>query len=666
MEIIVAKSAGYCFGVQKAIETVEDSIQKYNKSIYTLGPIIHNNQVIENLEKQGVYSINNIDEIEDGVTIIRSHGVEPKVYETVEKKKLDVVDATCPYVRNIQDKVRKYYNQGYQIVIVGNQDHPEVIGVNGWCDNTAIILNSIEEVKEVSYYKKICVVAQTTIIESIFSEIISKIVPKSKEIVIFNTICNTTVKRQEEAKELSQIVDVMIVIGGYHSSNTQKLANICKKYCNNTYHIETYEDLPLSEMIRYNKIGITAGASTPDWIIKEVIEKMENQINNNTENQQKDFKESVEESLVKIQKNDIVTGEVISVNASEIVVNIGYKADAVISKNELTDKDVALNDIIQVGDKIEVMILSLNDGEGNVIASKQRVDRKKATEKIKGAFENEEMLDGTITKSVKGGFMVNIGFMDVFMPLSQYHIEYIKDPESVVGKNVRGKIIEYDPSKNRIIYSQRIVLEKEIKDKKEKVLDSLKEGQTITGAVKNIVKFGAFIDLGGIDGLIHISDLSWQRVQKPQDVLSIGETVTAKVIEVDRENEKVKLSLKALEEEPWSKVFRVYSVGDKINVKVTKLMNFGAFAEIIPGVEGLIHKSQISYEPIEKVEDILQQGQEVETQIIDMNKEKKRIGLSIIALQDKPTKKIEKDETVYQEKDDLTLGDVFGNLFNEK
>jgi 4-hydroxy-3-methylbut-2-enyl diphosphate reductase len=666
MEILVAKSAGYCYGVQNAIDKVDDSISKYNKSIYTLGPIIHNKQVIDKFESQGVFAIKDIDETSEGIIIIRSHGVQPSVYEHIKSKNLEIVDATCPYVKNIQQKVEKYYKQGYQIIIIGSKEHPEVVGVNGWCNNTALIIDSIEQAKNISYYKKICVVSQTTIIQENFSQIISNIVFKSKEIVIFNTICKATKTRQDETKQLSKIVDAMIIIGGYHSSNTQKLVNICKEHCNNIFHIETYKDISLSELKKYNKVGITAGASTPDWIIKEVIKKMEKEMNNQ-ENVQIDFEESLDESMVRIKPGEIIIGDVISISKEEVMVNIGYKSDGLITKNEFTDKkDIPLTDLIKVGDKVEAMVLSLNDGEGNVVLSKKRVEDKKAAERLNSAFESQEVLYGKIIKSIKGGFIVDLGIKDVFMPISQYHVKFLKDPESVVGEDIVGRIIEYNPQKNRIIFSQRVVLEKEIKEKKEKVFNSLEEGKTITGEVKSIVKFGAFIDLGGIDGLIHISDLSWGRVKNPEDVLSKGDTVTAMVMEVDREKEKVRLSLKHLVEEPWAKVFRIYSVGDKVKVKIVKITSFGAFAEIISGVEGLIHKSQISYDNVENVEDYLSIGQEVDTEIIDMNDDKKKIGLSMIALQDKPTKKIESNETVYKEEDDLTLGDIFGNLFKDK
>lgn len=438
-----------------------------------------------------------------------------------------------------------------------------------------------------------------------------------------------------------------------------------QKYCEHSYHIETYKDLPLSELKKYSKIGITAGASTPDWIIKEVIVEMEKDLE--MEKKQQNEHELYEDSMVNIKVNDIVMGEVIAVNEEEVMVNIGYKSDGILPKNEYSiKKDVHLTEEVQPGDQIQVMILSLNDGEGNVLLSKKRVDERIAKERIKNAYENQEIQEGKIKKSIKGGFIVDLGFVDVFMPISQYHIKFIKDPEKAVGEEVRGFIIEYNPSKNRMIFSQRVLLEKEIQEKKDEVFQSLKEGDIITGTVKNIVKFGAFVDLGGIDGLIHISDLSWKRVNNPEEILSINDQVTAKVIEVDREKEKVRLSLKDLTEEPWAKFERTFNIEDKVSVKITKTTTFGAFAEIIPGVEGLIHKSQISFDNVDKVEDFLVPGQEVDVKIIDLDKEKRKIGLSITALQNKPVKKIEKNEMVYQEKDNLTLGDVFGNLFKNK
>ncbi|HHT51456.1 MAG TPA: bifunctional 4-hydroxy-3-methylbut-2-enyl diphosphate reductase/30S ribosomal protein S1 [Eubacteriaceae bacterium] len=663
MEIYLAKSAGYCYGVQNAINMVEKSIRDSKINIYTLGHIIHNRQVIEKLESQGVYSIDKIEDINDGTIIIRSHGVQPNIYEKVSEKNLVLVDATCPYVKNIQKKVERYYQDNYQIIIIGDEEHPEVIGVNGWCNNSAIILNDIEQVKKIPNYKKICIVAQTTIVLEKFLEIVSRIVSKAKEIIIFNTICDATKNRQDEAANLAKKVDVMIVIGGYHSSNTQKLVSISKEYCKNVFHVETYRDLPIVELIKYNKIGITAGASTPNWIIKEVISKMENEFNKE-EIMPMDFEKSIEESMVKIKPGDIVFGEVISISEEDIIVNIGYKSDGKIIKSEFTmDKDSDLKDLIQIGDKIELEVLSLNDGEGYVALSKKRVDDKKATKRLNEIFENQEIISGKIKKSIKGGFIVDIGIKDVFMPISHYHIRFIKDPESVVGQSVKGIIIEYNPERNKIIFSQKIVLEREISEKKEKIFNSIEVGDKISGKVKSIVKFGAFIDLGGIDGMIHVSDLSWQRVNHPEDVLSIGDTIEAMVMEVDKEKERIKLSLKHLVENPWEKVFKLYSIGDKVNVKIVKTTSFGAFAEIIKGVEGLIHKSQISFENIDNVEEHLSIGQEVETEIIDMDKEKKKIGLSMISFQDKPIKKIELNETVYKEDDDLTLGDVFGKLF---
>lgn len=665
MKIIVAKSAGYCFGVNKAMDAVEYSINHFDTPIFTLGPIIHNNQVIKKLENKDVYSIDTIKESNNSVVLIRSHGVEPSIYIEAKDKNIKLIDATCPYVKNIQKKVEKHYDEGYQIIIIGDKNHPEVIGVNGWSKNTAIILDNKEEAENIPKHKKLCIVCQTTITQEKFLEITSILLRKSREVLIFNTICNATISRQDETKDLAKKVDIMIVIGGYHSSNTQKLVNISKKHCDNTYHIETYKDLP-KEIVMNNKIiGITAGASTPDWIIREVINNMEN--NNNKQNQELNFQESIEKSMVSIKPEEIIEGEVLSVDRDTVVVNIGYKSDGTIIKDEYTDKkDVSLEELVQIGDKIQVMVLDLNDGEGNVILSKKKVDQKMAREKLKEAYDNKKVLKGKVIKSIKGGFIVELGMAEAFMPISQYHIKFVKDLETVVGEDVEGEIIEYNPTKNRVIFSQRILLERELKEKKEKVFGTLEEGATVTGKVKSLVKFGAFIDLGGVDGLIHISDLTWGRVNKPEEILSIGDVVKAKVVEIDKEKERIKLSLKHLVEEPWVKFIRLYNIGDRIPVKIVKITSFGAFAEIFPGVEGLIHKSQISYDTINKVEDVLSPGQELETQIIDIDKNKRKIGLSIIELQEKPTKIFDKNETVYKEEESLTLGDIFGGLFKEE
>ncbi|MCR1898063.1 30S ribosomal protein S1 [Irregularibacter muris] len=386
----------------------------------------------------------------------------------------------------------------------------------------------------------------------------------------------------------------------------------------------------------------------------------------NKNNEELSFQKSLEQTIVNIKPGDIIEGDVISINTDEIVVNIGYKADGVIRKSDFSNKDdIILSEVINPGEKVNVMVLSLNDDQGNVILSKRKVDEKIAEEKIKNAYEKEEILRGKIIKSIKGGFIVDIGDKEVFMPISHYHVKFIKNPELAVNEDVRGKIIEYNIKNNRIIFSQKVVLQEEQEKKKKEVLENLEEGKIVSGTVKSIVKFGAFIDLGGVDGLIHISDLSWGRTNKPEDVLSIGDIVKTKVMEVNKDTGKVKLSLKHLVEEPWAKVLRIHTLGDKIKAKVVKITAFGAFAEIIPGVEGLIHKSQISFEPVEKVEDYLKPGQEVEVQIIDMDKDKRKIGLSMTALQDKPVKKIQENETVYAEEDTLTLGDVFGSMFKE-
>ena len=443
MQIIIADKAGYCFGIENAMKMVEDTLANHqNQSIYTLGDISHNRQEMDRLIGRGVVKAETIDEIDHGCVIIRSHGVGKDVIEAAEAKGLEIVNATCPFVRAMQKKVEDYYEKGYQIVIVGNRDHPEVVGATGWCNNEAIVINDIKSVENLKKYDKICVVAQTTIIEANFNKITEALKSKADEIVIFNTICSATAERQAAAAETAKVVEYMIVIGGYHSSNTQKLLDICKTYCKNTCHIETAGELDPNEIKKYQTIGITAGASTPDWIVKEVTESMEEnkleqeqtqevvqeteaakvQTANEIADANFDFAAEIEESLKPIRKGAPVEGEVIHIDNDEVILNIGYKADAVIKKNDFTWKhDEELADLVKLGDKVNAIVTDLNDGSGSVKLSKIKYDNQAVQRQLAEAFENKTVLEGKV-KGVSGsGLIVDIGFTDIFMPASQYH-----------------------------------------------------------------------------------------------------------------------------------------------------------------------------------------------------------------------------------------------------
>lgn len=674
MNIRLAKTAGYCFGVDNAIESVNKAIETYREMhIYTLGPIIHNKQVIDGLSKQGVSSVDDIKEVDKGVVVIRSHGVGENMLREIADKNLITINATCPYVKSIQLKAKEYFNKGYKIIIIGSENHPEVKGINGWCNNEALIINHKNNVPNIEKYDKICVVAQTTIINDLFDEVTKEIKNNFKgEVILFNTICNATKERQRETEEIAKEVDLMVIIGGYHSSNTQKLVTLSKKKCLNTIHIETKDDLDLNDYSQYNKIGISAGASTPHWIIKEVIDKMDKEIQE-TENEQINMSQEYDESLKTFRKGTKVTGKVISVSKDEVFVNIGYKADGIIKKQNFTeDAQADLTEIITPQEEVEAIILDLNDGSGYVELSKIKVDKYKSMEALENAFNQKLDIEGVISKAIKGGLLVKLDFAEVFMPASHYHFKFVKDLETLVGEKVKGRIIEFDKKKNKVIFSQRVLLEEERDNKrilnekeKEEFIDSLQDGQKINAKVKSIMKYGVFAEIGPMDGFIHISDLSWSKVKHPSDVLKEGDLIETIIINIDKENQKVKLSMKELQEDPWTVFKKNYDVNDKVKVKIKNIVSFGAFAEIIPQVEGLIHISQLSNDKVNQVEDVVKLNDEVEVIITGINDENRKISLSIKEALPPVVQEIQKNTTVHKEEGATTLGDLFGDILKD-
>lgn len=708
MKIILAEKAGYCFGITNAMALADQTLQDETKQpIYCLGDLSHNRQEMQRLENLGIRKVDTVDEIDEtkgGTVIIRSHGVAKSVLDAVAAKGFEIVDATCPFVRAMQRKVYDYYHKGYQIVIVGNAAHPEVVGATGWCDGKAIVINSVEEAKALPHMDKVCVVAQTTAIEQKFNAITDVLQAKADECQIFNTICSATAERQAAAVETAKRVEYMIVVGGYHSSNTQKLVEVCRKHCGNTCHIETAGELDLAEIRKYNTVGITAGASTPDWIVKEVTERMEENKAENTQVQEEatseDFAKMLDESMEqKLHRGSVVEGEVLAVNDEEIILDVHDKTEGIIKKKDYTWKDdVVLTDEVKKGDKINAVVTDMNDENGQIRLSKIKFDNQKKQRRLQEAFDNQEVLEGTV-KSVSGsGLIVALKDedIDIFMPASQYHVRYIKDLNTLVGKEVRGKIIDYNPRRRRAIFSQRVILEKEYKErqkaqreKKEKRYNEIQMDDVVKGTVKTITNFGIFIDLDGIDGFVHRSDLTWARANEPKDLVEKGQEIEAKVIQKNDEEKKIKLSVKALQPKPWDTFIEKYKEGDEVEVKITNVLDFGAFAEIIPGVEGLIHISEISYRRVESVAAELSPGDVVKVKIIGIDKAKEKISLSIKATLEAPERpqrrrrrnnneggrreggrrprrrQPQHDTTVYEDNASFTMGDAFGDLFGK-
>ncbi len=629
MEIIVAASAGFCFGVNKAINQIYSLLDNGDEKIYTIGPIIHNSQVVEYLSSKGILVVEDINEItEKGNVVIRTHGVIPEVYMELDEKGLSYTDATCPYVKKIHKLVNEKSNEGYQVIIVGDKDHPEVIGINGWCNKKAIIVNNEEDVNSIKFgNKKVCVVAQTTLTKEKWENVIKLLNKKFENIIKFDTICSATSDRQTEAAKVAKIVDMMLVVGGTSSSNTQKLYEICKKHCKETYKIETSGDIPPVDIKKIEKIGITAGASTPEWVIKEVICKMEEL---NKQGSELSFKEAFESSLVTLNTGDIVKGKIIGFNNSEVFVDLGFKSDGIIAMEEFTD-DVDFNpaESIKVGEEIEVFVVRVNDGEGNVQLSKKKIDSIKGWDKLVQAYQNKTPVKVKITEIVKGGAISVTSGIKIFIPASQISNRFVKDLNEFSKQVMDIRIIEYNEQKKKFVGSARVLLEEERASKENEIWGNIEIGKKYTGTVKNLMDFGAFVDIGGVDGLIHLSELSWTKVKHPSQVLKLGDKVEVTVLEFDRDKKKISLGYKKAEDNPWNKAAGTLNVGDIVKGKVVRLVPFGAFVELESTVDGLVHISQISNDRIGKPSDVLTIGQEVEAKIMELNLETKKISLSI-------------------------------------
>lgn len=622
MEIILAKSAGFCFGVKLAVDCVYEKSKQ--EKIYTYGPIIHNKNVVKDLEKQGVEILENLDRDIDGKVIIRSHGVPPSVYNILKEKEIEYIDCTCPFVKKIHKIVSEKYSEGNEIIIVGNKEHPEIIGINGFCNNTGIIVNSIEEFNELELNKEkqYILVSQTTFDTTKFF-LLMQIVEKIENITVFNTICSATNDRQKEAIEIAQNVDYMIVLGDTLSSNTQKLFEISKKYCKNTFLCERIQDLQLNIFSNNVKIGITAGASTPPAIIKEAINKMSEMGN-------KSFEEMLNESFKTLHSGSVVKGTVIRVTENEVFVDLKHKSDGIIEKSEFSNElNIDLKSQVKVGDEIEVYVIKLNDGDGNVVLSRKRLEANKGFNELEEAYNNKQIVKGKIIDVIKGGLVANINNIRVFVPSSQISNKFVQDLSSFKGKEFDFNIIEFNKAKRRIIAGRRELVQASEDAAKAKIYDNFKAGAKVQGTVSRIVDFGAFVDLGGVDGLIHISELSWGRIKKVTDVLKEGDSVNATILEIDQAKNKISLSLKDASQNPWVLAKDKFNIGDIIEGKVVRIVDFGAFVEIEPGIDGLVHISQISQKHIAKVEEALTIGQIIKAKITEIDTDNKKISLSI-------------------------------------
>ena len=744
MNITLAENAGFCFGVNKAVETINSLIEKTDRKIYTLGPVIHNTQLNDELRKKGVEIIDGLEQAtQPGFIVIRAHGITLEQYDLIEGRGHELIDLTCPYVRKVQMLVRDKQKDGYNIIIVGDKNHPEVIGIKGWSNNTAYVVNEKSDVDEIpDKDTKVCVVAQTTITFDKWLEIIEYIDKLFKKVLKFDTICNATSKRQKEGFEIAANVDMMLVIGSQDSSNTQKLYEICKSSCENTYKVETVKDLPFIDTSKIKNIGITAGASTPSWVIKEVVDRMEelekqqeleqsidiqerekgnkeaeqgsmvqNQENLNdlqaesiqskdiiqgdtqstaiqgqtgevdekveeaveqaeeTEQVQKgqeqaESKDEAQESQESIsadssdetqaqdetQENDedinfadaikgtsmglqygsIVKGTIVRFDKNDVIVNINYKFEGVVPVQEYSsDPDFDPEKELKVGDEIDVLIVNINQKDCIVQLSRKEIDEKNKLDFFRQAKKDGTPIEAVIVEVVKGGVIARANGEKIFVPASQVSDRFVKDLNTLLKEKITLRVIEFDRRKKKIVGSARVLIEEQKQKKEQEIWDKIQVGEECTGIVSGLTDFGAFVDIGGVDGLIYLTELSWKKIKHPSEVLQKGDTVTVKVLEADREKKRISLGYRRSEDNPWLNITDRYNAGDIIKGKVVGILPFGAFVEIEKGLDGLVHVSQISNKRINKVESVLHIGMDVEAKIVDINADSQRISLSI-------------------------------------
>ena len=669
MKITKAETAGFCFGVNRAVNMVYELLNQ-GKKVCTLGPIIHNPQLVEELSGKGVRIVESPEEVKsDETLVIRSHGVERSVYELANNMGIDVADATCPFVAKIHKIVAENSLSGAVTIIAGDKNHQEVKGIVGHCFGECFVVASEEELdtilqnEDFFVEKDIILVSQTTFNAKIWGNIQKNLKKVYTNAKIFDTICNATSLRQSEADKLSMDSDAVIVIGGRHSSNTAKLYDVCRKNCHNTFLIETADELPTDRLKGLEKIGVVAGASTPAGIIKEVIRTMSENLQSVEEQMevkesvQKSFEEMTDEeafeaSLSGLTGDQKVEGIVVAVNPSEITVDIGRGVTGYISQAEYSsDPDVKLMDEVKVNDKLNLIIMKINDQEGTAMLSKRRFDAIAGWDNIVAAKESGEIVTGFVKDIIKGGVVAYTNNVRVFIPASQATASRNDSLEDLKGKEVSFRIIEIGRGR-RAIGSIRSVLREERKAAEEKIWENIAVGDRFTGTVKSLTNYGAFVDIGGVDGMIHVSELSWSRIKNPSEVVLVGDTVEVYIKAIDKDKKKISLGYKKEEENPWVIFQKNYEVNDVVKVTIVSMTTYGAFARIIPGIDGLIHISQIADKHIAKPQDELQVGQEVEAKITAVDNDKKRISLSIRALIQKEEEEAQdieaKDEVVYE------------------
>ena len=655
-KLIVAKSAGFCFGVSRSVKMAEELLRNGEKCS-SLGELIHNADVVNELASRGLRLIESPSEAHAGEKVlIRAHGIARSVQQELERSGAEIVDATCPKVKHIHNIVSEATAEGRFVIIIGMRRHPEVEGICGWCGEhmvfeTAAELETWLNQNPDFWDKPLSVVVQTTQTHGNFTECCNILKKRCTNLKISDTICTATSARQQEAEKLASECDAMVVIGGKHSANSLHLAQICSEHCGWVQFIEKCDELDMDKVTDADTIGLTAGASTPAWIIKEVRNKMSDEIKveESAVEVEKSFDEMLEETLKTIYNGDKVTGHVVAITGTEISVDLGTKYSGFIPTSEFTDDGVKVEDVVKVGDTIEAVVVRVNDVEGTVMLSKKRLDAAKSWNDIEEAAESGAVLEGVVSGENKGGVVVNVKGISVFVPASQTDLPRDAELSQLIKKTVRLKITEVNKARKRVVGSIRRVAQAERRERIESIWNEIEVGKKYHGVVKSLTSYGAFVDIGGIDGMVHVSELSWSRIKQPSDVLSVGDEVDVYVISFDKEKRKISLGYKDPNGNPWTVFTNTYGVGSVAKVTIVKLMPFGAFAEVLPGVDGLIHISQIANRRIGKPEDVLTVGDVVDAKITAIDDEKHKISLSIRALSEPAPAAVEEEEEEAEE-----------------
>jgi len=650
-KIVLAQSAGFCYGVRRAVELAEEKAAQGVPCVM-LGPIIHNRDVMDRLAVQGLRAVDTPGEVpEDCAVIIRSHGEGRAVYDCLAQRGVEVFDTTCPNVIRIHNIVVEAEKRGRRPVIVGTPDHPEVVAIAGWCKDPVVVSGEKALEKWLKQGENrndlpLTFVSQTTSTKKIWDNCVKKAKKLCTNAEFFDTICGATSKRQEEARRLAAQCGLMVVVGDRQSSNTKRLGEICQESCPEVLLIERAEDIDFNRLPQADMVGITAGASTPGWIIKEVYDKMSEEIMEI----EKSFAEMLEESIKTLNNGDKVTGTVVAITPTEVQVELGIKYPGYIALTELSDDPtVKPEDIVKVGDEIESQVIQVSDRDCMVKLSKRRLDINKGWEEIEAARESETVMEGFVTEDNKGGVVVSVKGVRVFVPASQTGLPRETPMSELLKKQVRLIITEVNRARRRVVGSISRVTRAERAAAAEKVWAEIEDGKRYTGTVKSLTSYGAFVDIGGVDGMVHISELSWSRIKHPSEVVKVGDTVEVYVISFDKEKKKISLGMKDHSQDPWDVFTSTYQVGDTANVRIVKLMTFGAFAEVVPGVDGLIHISQLADHRVEKPGDVVAEGDKVDVKITDVDMENKKISLSIRALLEAPPVEPVEDEAPEEE-----------------